>query len=133
MALDKNLETFVFHILVVKRITIYLFQVAQIAVLQWNKAPTKISAEYFDYTDVFSRDLAIKLPENIGINKHTIKLIEGKQSSYEPIYTQNLVELETLKTYIETHLKTGFIKSSKFSVGAFILFDKSLMVACICM
>ncbi len=34
------------------------------------------------------------------------------------------MELEALKTYIETHLKTGFIRSSKSPTGAPILFDK---------
>ncbi len=34
------------------------------------------------------------------------------------------MELETLKTYIETHLKTGFIQPSKSPAGAPIFFDK---------
>ena len=34
------------------------------------------------------------------------------------------MEVETLKTYIETHLKTGFIRPSKSPAGAPILFDK---------
>ena len=34
------------------------------------------------------------------------------------------MEVEILKTYIETHLKTGFIWPFKSSVSAFILFDK---------
>ena len=34
------------------------------------------------------------------------------------------MELETLKTYIKTHLKTGFIQSSKSPAGAPILFNK---------
>ena len=41
-----------------------------------------------------------------------------------PIYSLGLVELETLKTYIKTHLKIGFIQLSKFFAGALILFDK---------
>ena len=34
------------------------------------------------------------------------------------------MELETLKTYIKTHLKTGFIRPSKSPAGALIFFDK---------
>ena len=34
------------------------------------------------------------------------------------------MKLETLKTYIEIYLKTGFIRSSKSLAGAPILFDK---------
>ena len=51
----------------------------------------------------------MELPENTGINKHAIKLQDGKQPPYGPIYSLGPMELETLKTYIETHLKTGFI------------------------
>ncbi len=36
------------------------------------------------------------------------------------------MKLETLKAYIETHLKTGFIQPSKSPAGAPILFDKKL-------
>ncbi len=66
----------------------------------------------------------MELFENTGMNKHTIKLIEEKQPFHGPIYTLCLVKLETLKAYIETYLKSGFIWSSKLSVGALILFDK---------
>ena len=34
------------------------------------------------------------------------------------------MELETLKTYIKTHLKTGLIQPSKSPAGAPILFNK---------
>ena len=53
----------------------------------------------------------MELPENTGINEHAIELIEGKQPPYALMYSLGLVELETLKAYIETHLKTGFIQS----------------------
>lgn len=66
----------------------------------------------------------MELPENTGINKHTLELIDGKQPPYKPIYSLGPVELETLKTYIKTHLKTGFIRSSKSPAGVPILFDK---------
>ncbi len=66
----------------------------------------------------------MKLLENTGLNKHAIELIEGKQQPYGSIYALSPVELETLKAYIETHLKTGFIQPSKSPAGAPILFDK---------
>ena len=34
------------------------------------------------------------------------------------------MELETLKAYIKTYLKTGFIRPSKSLAGALIFFDK---------
>ncbi len=125
-ARDNNLETFVVHVSTLKATTIYSSRAAQIAALQWAKAPTEILAKYSDYADVFSSDLAIELPKNTGLNEHAIELVEGKQRPYGPIYALSPVELETLKTYIKTHLKTGFIQSSKSPVGASICFDKKL-------
>ncbi len=95
-----------------------------LAALQQDKAPTEISSEYADYSDVFLFPLAMELPENTGINEHAIKLVEGKQPLYGPIYSLNSMELETLKTYIETPLQTGFIRPSKSPAGAPIFFDK---------
>ncbi len=66
----------------------------------------------------------MELPENTGMNEYAIELIEGKQPPYGPIYAFSLMELETLKAYIETHLKTGFIRPSKSPAGTLILFDK---------
>ena len=66
----------------------------------------------------------MELLKNTSINKHDIKLQDGKQSQYELIYSLEQIELETLKTYIETHLKTRFIRPSKSPAGALILFAK---------
>ena len=66
----------------------------------------------------------MELLENIGLNEHVIKLVEGKQPLYGPIYTLSLVELETLKIYIETHLKTEFIWPLKSLTSIPIFFDK---------
>ena len=96
----------------------------QVAALKQNKAPIEVPTEYSDFADVFSEEKALVLPEQTGLNEHAIELEGGKQSPYGPIYSLSLVELETLKTYIETHLKTGFIWPFKSPAGAFILFDK---------
>ena len=66
----------------------------------------------------------MQLPKNTGINKHAIELQDGKQPPYRSIYSLRLVELEILKTYLETHLKTEFFQPSKSLAGALILFDK---------
>ncbi len=58
------------------------------------------------------------------MNEHAIELIDGKQPPYRPINTLNPVELENLKIYIETYLRTGFIWPSKSLAGAPIFFDK---------
>lgn len=112
------------HVLALKPTTIHSFQMAQIAVLEQDKALTEIPAEYADYTNIFSFKLAMELSKNIGINKHAIEPIESKQPPYRLIYALILVELEILKTYIKTHLITGFIPLSKSLATALILFDQ---------
>ena len=62
------------------------------------------------------------LPEATELNQHAIELQKGQQPPYEPIYSLGPVELEILKTYIETNLANGFIWSSKSLAGALILF-----------
>ena len=66
----------------------------------------------------------MELPENTGVNEHAIKLEEGKQPPFGPIYNLGPVELETLKTYIEIYLANGFMQPSKSPTGTFILFDQ---------
>lgn len=43
------------------------------------------------------------------INGYAIELINNKKFYYGSIYTLSLVELEILKTYIKTYLKTRLI------------------------
>ena len=50
-----------------------------------------------------------KLRKNTRMNEYTIKLKEGKQLLFGPIYNIRPVKLETLKTYIETNLANSFI------------------------
>ena len=89
-----------------------------------NKAPTSILNEYSDFADIFFPELALELFEHTGINNHVIKLVDDQQLPYGPIYNLGPVELETLKTYIETNLKNGFIRPSKSLAWASIFFDK---------
>ncbi len=133
VALDENSETFVIYVATIKLPTtmpIHPFRAPEIldyptlAAFQYDKALTEIPAKYSDYAHVFSSDLAMELPENNGMNKHTIELIERKQPPYGPIYALSPVELEMLKTYIKIHLKTGFIWPFKSPAGDPILFDK---------
>ena len=82
---------------------------AQVEALLFNKASTKVPAEYSNYSNVFSAEYAAELPENTGMNEYVIKLEEDKQPPFGPIYSLGPVELETLKTYIKTNLANGFI------------------------
>ena len=66
------------------------------------------------------------LPERTDLNEHAIELEGDKQPPFGPIYSLGPVELETLKAYIKTHLKTGFIWPSKSLADVPILFDKKV-------
>ena len=79
-------------------------------------------AKYADFADVFLKESAEVLPEYIKINEHAIELEWGKQPLYGLIYSLDLVELKTFKTYIEINLANNFIQPSKSSTFALILF-----------
>ena len=81
----------------------------QVGALLFNKALTEVPAEYSNYSDVFSAECTAELSENTGINEYAIELEEDKQPPFGPIYSLGPVELETLKTYIETNLANNFI------------------------
>ena len=85
-----------------------------------------VSSKYADFANVFSKNLATKLPEHTEITDYIIDLIESHQSPYGPIYSLRQVELETLITYIKIYLVIGFIRPSKSLVGTPIFFVKKL-------
>ena len=121
-ALDENVEAFVVHVtsLSLNSMPIHPAREAQIASLVIEEV--QIPSEYSDFSDVFSEERASILPEATELNQHAIELQEGQQPPYGPIYSLGPVELETLKTYIETNLANGFIRPSKSPAGASILF-----------
>ena len=122
-ALDENSKTFVVYVTSFNLVLgIYPDREAQIASLLTEEV--KIPDEYLDFIDVFSKKKALVLPERTELNEHAINLEDSKQPPYGPIYSLGPVELEILKTYIETYLKTGFIQPFKSPAGAPILFDK---------
>lgn len=126
--LDPNVEIFVVQIAFLKSsglsLEIYSFSRDGIAFLKADEAPTFVYSKNADFTNVFSKDLVAKLPKQIKINLHVMELVEDQQPLYELIYRPRLVALEALKTKIKTNLAIGFIKSSKFTTSAFILFVK---------
>ena len=107
-----------------EEIPVHAEKQAQVEDLLFDKALKEISAEYSDYSDVFSAENAAELPENTGINEHAIELEEGKQPPLGPIYSLGPMELKMLKTYIKTNLANSFIRPSKSPAGAPILFDR---------
>ena len=129
-ALDGNSKTFVVHVAIREREKMPMYSKrqaqikAQVGALLFNKAPTKVSTEYSNYSNLFSAEYVAGLQENTRINKHVIKLEEGKQPPFEPIYSLGPVELEILKTYIKIKLANGYIWPSKSPAKASILFDR---------
>lgn len=111
--MNENSETFIIYVFTLKALkqamSIYYFWIFLLTILQKDKTPTEIPTECANFADDFSTNLDIELFKNTGINKHVIKLVRGKQPSFGLIYNLSPVELEMLKTYIKTYLKTGFI------------------------
>ena len=126
MVLDIDSKTFVVHIVIWERekMLVHSKKQAQIGALLFNRALSKVLAEYSDYSNIFSAENTTKLSDNTRINKHTIELKEGKQPLFSPIHSLELVELEILKTYIKTNLANDFIRLSRSSAKVLILFDK---------
>ena len=120
--LDENIKAFMMHVisLSLNSIAIHPARKAQIALLVTKKV--KILTEYSDFLDVFLKEKSSILPEATEMNQYAIELQKDQQPPYGLIYSLGPVELETLKTYIETNLANGFIRPSKSPAGAPILF-----------
>ena len=106
------------------RITIHPARKTQMALLLVKKVT--VPAKYLDFADVFLQKSVNVVLEQTWVNEHAIKLEEGKQLPYGPIYSLGLVEFKTLKIYIKMNLVNNFIKASKSPVGAPILFVRNL-------
>ena len=107
-ALNEDIKIFLVYVAsLTLKITIHLAREAQIVLFITEKVT--VPAKYLDFADVFSKKLAEVLPERTDINKHAIKLVDGKQLSYRPIYNLGPVEFQTLKTYIKTNVTNDFI------------------------
>ena len=82
ITLNPKHETFVVHVASLHstplNTDVYLSCKLQISGLVAKEAPIKILNKYVDFADVFSSDLASKLPTHTGINNHAIKLVDGQ-------------------------------------------------------
>ena len=132
-ALDPEHKTYVIYVGSVSfvvspsfpplELDVHTSRIPQISALINRKALTKVPNKYVDFAIVFSLELAFKLSEHTKINDYAIKLVNGQQLPYWPIYSLEPVELEILKAFIETNLANEFMKLFKALAGAFILFD----------
>ena len=129
--LNLENETYVVHIAslnstpLIVSFNVHPSRRPQISGLITKEASIKVPTKYLDFADVFSLDLASKLPEDTKINNHAIKLVDGyQQLLYGPIYSLRPVKLEILKAYIETNLANDFIRPFKSPANVLILFDR---------
>ena len=106
-ALDKYVKTFVVHITFLLTIAIYPARKALIALLIAKQI--QILTQYSNFLDVFLEEKALILLAAINLNKYDIKLQKDQQLPYKLIYSLGLIELKTLKIYIEINLANGFI------------------------
>ena len=85
-AINSESETFVVHVISLSfdvspsssPLDDHPFCSPQVSGLIVKEAPTKVPAKYLDFADIFSPDLAFKLPEHTGINNHAIELVHGQ-------------------------------------------------------
>lgn len=122
MTLDKNIKTFIMHVIFILIIVIYLARKTQIALLIIIKV--KILAKYSDFANVSLQKKTLILPKITNLNQYAIKLQKTQQSLYELIYNLDSIELKTLKTYIQINLTNSFIWPSKSPTDAFIFLVK---------
>ena len=87
--MDVNNKTFVVYVAIQEEeeMPVHSKKQAQVGALLINEAPTEVSAEYSNYSDIFLVENAAELPENTRMNKHAIKLKESKQPPFGPIYS----------------------------------------------
>ena len=76
---------------------IYQVQKAQIILLIFKKVI--VLAKYSDFINMFLKKLYWQLSDYLNIHKYIINIEEDKQLSYQPIYSLELIKLETFKTY----------------------------------
>ena len=81
-------------------------------------------AEYSNYKNVFLAENVAELPEQTGMNDYAIKLENNKEPFFSPIYSLELVELETLKIYVKTNLANNFIHPLKSPAKVSIFFNQ---------
>ena len=78
--MNVNNKTFVIHMTIQEQeeILVHFKKQAQVGALLFNKAPTEVLVEYFDYNNIFLIEYIAELLENTRINEYAIKLKEGK-------------------------------------------------------
>ncbi len=90
-------------------------------VLMATRPEPTVPEAYEAYARVFSEVDSESMP-NHGPQNLAIELLDGKQPPWGPIYNLSEKELATLRDYLETQLKRGWIRASKSPAGAPVVF-----------
>ena len=78
-ALNIAKKTFIVHIAALaESTTMPIYPSCQVQVAALTSEGAGISAEYFDFSNVFSSDSTAELPKYTGINDHPIDLLDNK-------------------------------------------------------
>ena len=83
--------------------------------------PVQIPWQYRDYNLVYNGQYSDEVPPHRSFD-HAIDMVEGKEPPWGPIYALSEKELQVLREYLDTMLKSGNIGPSKSPAGAPILF-----------
>ena len=75
--MDEHVEAFVVHVTFLSTMATHPARKAQIASLIAEEV--KIPTNYSDFSDVFSEEKVLVLPEIIDLNQHAIELQKGQQ------------------------------------------------------
>ncbi len=93
----------------------------QLETLDESLEERTILKAYRDLANVFSPSNANFLPPHRD-EDHAIELKPEKTPSFDPLYNLSEYQLKTLRGYIDKNLANGFIRPSKSSAGAPVLF-----------
>jgi hypothetical protein len=83
----------------------------------------QLPPQYAEYADVGSEEDARIAPEHSS-NDLAINLVPDSQPPHLPLYNLSAMELEILRKYLSEYMARGWIRRSKSSAGAPILFVK---------
>jgi Reverse transcriptase (RNA-dependent DNA polymerase)/RNase H-like domain found in reverse transcriptase len=79
--------------------------------------------EYHEFLDVFSQELADRLPPRRP-QDHKIELVPGKTPPSSPLLQMSHDELRVLRKWLDENLRKGFIRPSSSSAAAPVLFAR---------
>lgn len=83
----------------------------------------QLPPQYSEYVDMSSEDDAKELAKHLS-HDLALNLVSDSQPPHMPLYNLSKMELEVLQKYLDEYMSRGWIRRSKFSAGAPILFAK---------